>query len=122
MFTQPPGDSATAILSVSIRNNGSVAPLSPFEVTFYKDGSLTQPIGSDTVHPPGINNPGMIGCARKDVVVEVPWEGLSSGKHRYWVLIDSEGVIDESQEDDNVATGFVLVNPDQAFAPLIKNP
>jgi hypothetical protein len=121
VFTQPPGDSATAMLSVSVRNNGNQAPLSPFEVTFYKDGSLTQPIGTKTIQPPRINNPGMIGCARKDIIVDVPWEGLTTGKHRYWVLIDNEGVIDESQEDDNVTTGFVLVNPDQVFTPLTRN-
>jgi hypothetical protein len=120
VFTELPGGIATASLSISVRNNGNVAPLSPFQVTFYEDEALSQPIGTATVEPPGVNNPGMTGCARREVFVEVLWEGLSTGLHRYWTEIDSGGWINESDESDNVSSGYVIVNPEQAFTPLTK--
>jgi hypothetical protein len=119
VFTQLPGGSTTASLSISVRNNGNVAPLSPFQVTFYEDEALSQPIGTATVQPPGIDIPGMTGCARREITAEVLWEGLTSGTHRYWAEIDSGGWINESDKSDNVSSGFVVVNPEQAFAPLI---
>jgi hypothetical protein len=47
---------------------------------------------------------------------------LTTGLHQYWVKIDSGGWIAESDEGDNFASGFVLVNPYQNFTPLIHNP
>jgi hypothetical protein len=120
VFTQLPGGSTTAAPSISIRNNGNVAPLSPFQVTFYADEALSQPIGTTGVQPPGVKKPGVIGCARKEFMAEVAWDGLSTGLHRYWAKIDSGGWIDESDESDNVSSGYVLVNPEQAFIPFVK--
>jgi hypothetical protein len=121
-FTQTPTQTVDATLSLSVRNNGNITPLTPFVVTFYKDGALNQPIGTATVQPPGLNLAGMVGCARRGVIVEVLWEGLHTGFHRYWAEIDGDGWIIESDESDNIASGFVLVNPEQIFIPIAVKP
>ncbi len=122
VFTETPGGTTDVSISASLRNNGNHAPLTSFEVTFYEDAALSQPIGSATVPPPGINRPGLTGCARRDIVVDTLWEGLSTGTHRYWVEIDSGDQIDESDEGDNIIRGFVIVNPRQSYSPVIFGP
>ena len=60
------------------------------------------------------------GCARTIETVTAVWTGLTPGLHRYWVKVDSGQEIVENSEGDNVASGYVLVNPEQAFTPLIR--
>jgi hypothetical protein len=124
VFTDLPDGEADAPLSISVRNNGAIAPVFSFDVTFYGDEALSQPIGTAVVQPPGSSHPGMTGCARREreIYTEVTWEGLTAGLHQYWVKIDSGGWIAESDEGDNIASGFVHVNPYQNFTPLIHNP
>jgi subtilase family serine protease len=120
LHTATTTDTVDATISISIRNNGNHTPLSSFGVAFYEDAALSQPIGSVIVPPPGLNQPGLTGCARRDVVVDTIWEGLSAGKHKYWAEIDSDGQIVESDESDNIISGFVLVNPNQSYVPAIS--
>jgi hypothetical protein len=122
LFTDTPTDTVDTSISVSIRNNGNHTPLSPFTVNFYEDAALSQLIGSAIVPPPGISWPGLTGCARRDVVVDTFWEGLSTGAHQYWVEIDSGGEIAESDEGDNIVSGYVMVNPRQFYNPVIFKP
>ena len=105
------GGQATADLAVEVRNNGNIAA-QPFTVTFYADNALQQPIGSAQV------TTGLAGCARRTTRVVVPWEGLSSGKHRFWVKVDASNAVAESREDDNVASGLVFVDPSRVLLPL----
>jgi hypothetical protein len=114
-FTTTPTSTASVTLSAMIRNNGSTEVASSFQVTFYSNSALTQPIGSVSV-------PGLPGCARQEYVVETQWAGLSPGARSYWVKVDSANVIVESNEssNDNVAKGWVIINPDQLFLPGIK--
>lgn len=104
----------SATISASVRNNGNTATAAPFVVTFYSNAALTNAIGSVTV-PAGLG-----GCARQEHVVSVTWSGLSSGLNRYWVKIDRDNTIGESNENDNVTSGFVLVNPRQLHMPVIR--
>jgi len=120
LHTATTTDTVDAAISISIRNNGNHTPLSSFSVAFYEDAALSQPIGSVIVPPPGLNQPGLTGCARRDVVVDTIWEGLSTGKHKYWAEIDGDGQIVESDESDNIISGFVLVNPNQSYVPAIS--
>lgn len=103
---------ATANLAVEVRNNGDVEVRSPFTVTFYADSALQQPIGSTQV------TTSLAGCARRTARVVVPWEGLSPGKHQFWVKVDASDAVAESREDDNVTSGLVLVASNQVFLPL----
>jgi hypothetical protein len=112
------GGTADVILSATLRNNGNKAPINQFFVTFYANAGLTQPIGSATVEAPSAYHSGMAGCARQQIKVSVNWNDLTPGLHRYWVKVDSSSVVGESNEGDNVASGFVIINPFQVFLPL----
>jgi len=105
------GGQATADLAVEVRNNGNIAA-QPFTVTFYADSALQQPIGSAQV------TTSLAGCARRTTRVVVPWEGLSPGKHRFWVKVDASNAVAERREDDNVASGLVFVDPSRVLLPL----
>ena len=114
-----PGGLANASISVPVRNNGNTAPQSHFEITFYSNESLTQTIGTTVIGPPVGVFPGMTGCATKSLSAEVIWEGLPSGLHQYWALIDSGDLITETDKSDNVTSGFVLIDPEQLFVPTV---
>lgn len=108
-FTSSPTGTTEVSLSATIYNNGNTYVRGPITATFYVDANLTQMIGSAVF--PGT----VIGCARQGVTLSVTWSGLTAGKHDFWVKV-------EGDEDtaDNVARGFVLVNPDQTFLPLVS--
>ncbi|RMH01847.1 MAG: hypothetical protein D6706_01190 [Chloroflexi bacterium] len=108
------GGSVTVTLTVEIYNNGTRSITTPFDVTFYKDAALTNPIGTVTVSPT------LEGCARRSYTASVSWPGLTSGKYTYWVKVDSGDVIAETNElsSDNVLSGVVLVDPENVFLPM----
>ena len=97
-----------ATLTVRIHNNGSTTTNKPFEVTFYRDALLTEPISSVTVPP-------VAGCVREQLTAKVVWEDVPAGLHTYWVSIDSFDKIPESNELDNVTSGVVLADPVSAL-------
>jgi hypothetical protein len=115
VFTPTAGGSATATLSVKFRNNGNTAVSTSFTVTFYRDAQRQQPIGSVVV-PAGITR----GCARDDYEVNVPWSNLGAGTHQFWVTLDSNNVVAETSKDDNLGSGYVLVNSKQIFLPALR--
>lgn len=112
------GGTADVTLWATLRNNGNRAPFNQFFVTFYRDANLTDPIGSATVEAPSPYRSGMAGCARQQIKVNVNWNNLTPGLHRYWVKVDSSSVVGEINEADNVASGYVIIDPEQIFAPL----
>jgi hypothetical protein len=104
----------TATISAEIRNNGNISVTNPMSVTFYADEAQTVVIDSVTL-PAGLD-----GCARRGGSVSVQWSGLSAGVNRYWVVVDSGGAVAESDEADNVLSGFVIVDPEQVFLPVFR--
>ena len=64
----------------------------PFQVTYYADAALTQPIGTTTIDPT------ICGCARHTYSATINWSGLSQGEHDYWVKIDGSNDVDESMK------------------------
>jgi hypothetical protein len=113
----------TARLSVTMRNNGNTRVDQPIKVTFYRDAALTQVIGSKTVPAPDADFVGMTGCSVRGITVglNATWnEDLAGGEHSYWVKVDSDGLIAEGNEGDNVAVGKLLVAPGGVFIPLLK--
>jgi len=108
VFTSVPGGTVTAPLSVSIYNNGNTQTTSPFTVTFYSDAARTQIIDTVTI------TNSLRGCARK-IVAQGSWANLTVGVHRYWAWVEG----DAPNTQDNVAEGFVLVNPARIFLPVI---
>jgi hypothetical protein len=93
---------ADVTLTALVANNGNVPVAGPVEVTFYSDANLSTVIGSMSFAHLG-------GCARHEAQVEVTWEDLSAGFHRFWVKVDAPDAIAESDETDNVQQGLALV-------------
>jgi hypothetical protein len=112
-FSGESGETAEATLKIAVGNNGNMEVLAPYSVTFYADASLKEVIGSVD---PGMTVPG---CARRTIDAQVNWSDLSPGVHRYWVKIDSDSQIIESNENDNVSNGIVFVDPQQVFLPIV---
>ena len=108
------GGTASANISAVIRNNGNSPTQVPVNVTFYRDAARTLPIASASI-PAGIS-----GCATRPYTVSITWNGLTPGVHRYWVTVDSTGVVAESNETDNTASGVVIVDPLQVMLPSIR--
>ena len=121
-FTNNPGGAAVATLKVNVGNNGNINVSVPFSVTFYADSNLTQVIDTTSVPMAGTDSPGfpVPGCARRTIMAQAIWGDLSPGLHQYWVVIDSGSQIAESDEYDNVISGFVIINPQQIFLPIMR--
>jgi len=54
------------------------------------------------------------GCAWQKFTATVAWNGLSPGVHHYWLNVEGD-----AYTADNVATGYVLINPRQVFLPVV---
>jgi hypothetical protein len=114
------GGTVDVPLRANIVNNGSVPVTGAFQVTFYADSALTQIIGQAEVAAPDANDPVLANCALRTVPVSVSWPGLAAGMHPFWVELDSQQDVEESTEDDNVTSSFVLVNPRRVSLPNIS--
>lgn len=107
--------SVDVMLSAEVGNSGSIEHRAGFSVTFYADSGLTQVIGQAQVPAPAADEPGLRGCATGKVDVSTTWSGLSSGLHPFWVKIAGQGAGPE-----DVAKGFVLVDPEHAWFPIFR--
>lgn len=112
--SQAPDNTADVDLIVEFFNNGNQTIDQPFTVTFYKDANLTQIINSVTV------NPTLMGCARHSYFATVAWLDLAPGTYTYWVKLDTNNVLGEEFENDNVASGVVIVDPISSFLPIVQ--
>ncbi len=111
--TNSPTNTISVTLTVNLRNNGNTQVTDPFTVTFYEDETLTAPIGSVTLSTP------LNGCTIQEFTASVVWQVTGVGHHPYWVKVDANQQINESNEGDNVATGSVLINPQQIYLPSL---
>ncbi|NJN54005.1 MAG: hypothetical protein HC804_04140 [Anaerolineae bacterium] len=100
----------SATISVDVINNGNKQATSDYTVTFFRDAALKDVI--DSVSIPGTLN----GCTLEEEVVSVIWKGLVPGVNRFWVRVLSS---EDNNPADNVTTGFVIVDPEQTFLPVI---
>lgn len=110
---EAPQTGVTVTLSATFYNNGNTAVTDPFDVTFYADAEQTQIIGTATVTPT-VN-----GCARNIYTVSMSWSDLTSGVHPYWVELNSDSAFPESNLSDNITDGFVIIDSDEVYLPLI---
>ena len=107
-------NTTSAVISAEIRNNGGLVTSNSFTVSFYSNAALTSLIGEVVVPAE------LFGCAIEGQTVSVTWNGLIPDQvNKFWVKVDSGNAIVESAESDNVATGIVIVDPDQIFLPMI---
>jgi len=107
-FTIEPTGTVSVTLSASVYNNGNTYAVGPITVTFYANQEQTDVIGSY------VFTGTLGGCARRKFTATVAWNGLSPGVHRYWVKVEGD-----AYTADNVATGYVLINPRQVFLPVV---
>jgi hypothetical protein len=114
-----PGGSADVTLTAIVRNILYGRSATPFTVTFYENAALTQPIGQADVPGPGGDPPALDNCATPQATVSVIWQDVPPGYHEYWVKVDSGDTINESNEGDNVAKSFVIINPYQNYSPEV---
>ena len=106
-------NTTSAQISAEVRNNGSLTTGSSFTVSFYSNAALTNLI--DEVVVPA----DLFGCAVEGQKVTVTWNGLVPNQvNKFWVLVDSNNGVAESNESDNVTSGIVIVDPEQIFLPL----
>ncbi len=112
--TTAPSETMAVSITVAIRNQGNTATPSAFRVRFYGDAALTQEIGNVII------DAGLGGCAIGKVEAAVVWPGATTGALPYWVKIDAENILPETNETDNIGRGLVLVNPKLGYLPLIS--
>jgi hypothetical protein len=110
------GGTASANITVDIRNNGNV-PASSFTVKFYSQNPTNNP-GAPVIGQAVVNATG--GCARRPYTASTTWSNLPPGKHTFWALVDSANQVAESSEGDNLIAGFVLVDPRRTYMPIIR--
>lgn len=106
---------ATVNLTARIRNNGTERILEPVTITFYKNAALTQVIGSTTLAPV------ILGCTAAEYEASVAWTLSTPGVHKYWVKVDSDNMVVETSESDNLKQGTVLIDPDRTFLPIVPS-
>jgi hypothetical protein len=106
------GDAATVTLSGVVRNKGNTALDVEATATFYSDPDLASPIGSAVLT-------GLGGCGRRQAILTTTWPSLSVGLHPFWLKVDSLDDIGETDEDDNVGQGVVLIGTHQLLLPLV---
>ena len=100
-------------LSAFIQNNGSAYITQPIKLTFYADAAMTTPIGSVTVPAQATSCAGLY-VHQTVPLVWVPSAGQKT--YRFWAKIDSDNLVVEEKEDDNVSSGFGLLNPPHKIA------
>lgn len=110
--------SADVDIWATFRNNGTTHITEPFNVTFYANPALTQVIGTATVTP----EPIVAGCAQMNYRASVTWEDLEPGIHKYWVAVDDDNDIGESNETDNRNRGIVFVDGELLHLPVAVRP
>jgi hypothetical protein len=107
---------ATAMLKASILNTGNVDLSAPTNISFYSDSGLTQLIGTVNV------NDLVRGCGLPNLEtnISVPWELTTPGVHYFWVKVDSNNSIAETNELDNVIRGIVIIDPTNVYLPIVR--
>lgn len=107
----PTGD---LMLTVSVRNKGDSHIVAPFEITFYRNQGLTQPIGTVSVDPI------VLGCAQREYTYSIVWSNPPDGVSAVYVKVDAGNQIDEAREDDNVLGGRAVVGH-ELFFPTMRD-
>lgn len=106
----------TATLQVSIRNVGNTAVSTPYKVSFYDQNDVL--IGFVDV------TDAIGGCGIYPQTVSVDWPievtNLNSQVLPFSVHVDSDGVINETNEADNLADSFVIINAKSLFLPVVN--
>jgi hypothetical protein len=110
-----PTDPVTLTLKAEIGNSGSKAVEGSLVARFY-DGPPPPGAGNQIGTNQTISN--LCGCGGAETA-EVTWANVSPGAHQVYVVVDAEGTIPESNEDDNTGSGVILVATNRILLPFI---
>jgi hypothetical protein len=115
LLTAPPvlyeGSPETVTLFATIANSGNLqAATGPVTVRFYDNNN--QQIGSTQAVS-------LRGCG-EHATVSVQWPNRGAGAHPYYVIVDGDGTIAETDEANNRRDGLALVATDQVALPLVS--
>lgn len=113
-YAPPTIGKGTVTLSALVRNNGNTATTTPTTVTFYADSAYQKPIGSAVI-PAGLG-----GCMTSVASVTTTWTDLAVGRYPYWVYVDSDKKLAESDEDDNVTSGIAEIFAHRTMLPVLR--
>jgi hypothetical protein len=105
-----PTDTVTITLRAQVSNVGNIAITHP--ITIRLEDSARVPIASDRAITGGLT-----GCAATGEVT-VTWPNLPPGAHTVYAVVDPEGTVSESNEDNNEVEGTILVAAARIFLPL----
>jgi len=120
VWTEPavifsPTDPVTVTLFAKVANDGEVSMAGTSVARFYQG---VAPDASEQIGP-ALVLPDLAGCG-DSTVISVTLSNLSSGAHPVYIIVDPDGAITESNEDDNVMARVVFVNPHRVFLPLVS--
>ena len=109
------GQPITFTLGAMLGNTGNISASVPLTVTFFAGlpGSGT-PIGS-VLLPAGV----LRGCGGS-TVVSTEWGVSMAGVHPFYVAVDATHVVSESNEANNIATGWALASTQRVYFPVVK--
>ncbi len=96
-------------ISVRLYNRGNTYTHSPVTVTFYSDIDLTQSFSTVSLPP-------QPGCLWGKPITTTWNQAWSPGAYPFWVEVDG-GI--ETDLSDNIAQGWVFIDPEQVFLPLV---
>jgi hypothetical protein len=113
-YAPPTIGKGTVTLSALVRNNGNTATTTPIKVTFYADSAYQEPIGSAVI-PAGLG-----GCMTSVASATTTWTDLAVGRYPYWVYVDSDNKLAESDENDNVTSGIAEIFAHRTILPVLR--
>lgn len=112
MFAAFITQTVTSTLKVLFANSGNYNFSQPIEVTFW-DG----PPGTGSIIGTQVFTNSVPGCGGT-ATASVAWPNLTAGLHQFYAQVDSAHAIGESNENNNIALGQVLIGTYQVFLPI----
>jgi hypothetical protein len=107
------GQPITFILKATVGNQGNISVSAPFTVTFY-DGLPGSGVPIGWTQIPG----GLSGCGGA-VAISTTWTVAAPGLHTFYVEVDSTHSITETDDNNNIATGWALASTQHVYLPML---
>ena len=107
------GSSVSTVFQVWVENHGNTQATGPIAVTIYADAALTQVVGTASI-PKAI-----FGCGSTVRTVYINATNLPEGEHTFWVKVDPNNSITETNDNDNVAELTARISQSRILLPVI---
>ena len=107
------GSSVSTAFAVWVQNIGNTQATGPIRVTIYADANLTQVVGSAPIYT------NVFGCGASTRKVYIQAGNLPDGEQNFWVKVDSNNLISETNEGDNVRQITARIFKSRVLLPVI---